>query len=166
MQPPFSPLCTMRVSLKREMKWMQWDADWLKRRGSGLEVINQRCLTDPQPEVVLLHTSASTTVQTGPLHRNYSAAPLVKKHSCPFLVCSFTPRVKNRLINPVVQSPSWEAYSSLARQEFSRVLPNPKVHYRVHKRPEVDRILSQLNNIIIPSMTRSPKRSPTFRFLD
>ena len=35
----------------------------------------------------------------------------------------------------MVQSPSWEANWFAASQEIPRILWNPKVHYRTHKRP-------------------------------
>ena len=71
----------------------------------------------------------------------------------------------------MVQSPSWEANWFAASQEIHRILWNPKVHYRTHKRPPPVSILGQPNpvhiptshllgihpNIIHPSTPRSPQ---------
>ena len=71
------------------------------------------------------------------------------------------------------QGPSWEASYFAAGQEIPRVLWNPKVPHRTHKRPPTVPILSQPNpalipsshllkvhpNIILPSTPGSPQRS-------
>ena len=77
----------------------------------------------------------------------------------------------------MVQSPSWEANWFAASQEIPRILRNPKLHYRTHKRPPPLSILGQPDpvriptshlldihpNIIHPSTPRSPHWSPSLR---
>ena len=78
----------------------------------------------------------------------------------------------------MVQSPSWAADWLAASQEIPRILRNPKIHYRTHKRTPPVPILGQPNqvhmptshlleiypNIIHPSMPRSPQWSLSLRF--
>ena len=78
----------------------------------------------------------------------------------------------------MVQGPSWEANWFAASQETPRISRNPKVHYRIHKRPPPVSILDQPNpvniptshlleihpNIIHPSTLRSPQWSLFLRF--
>jgi hypothetical protein len=44
------------------------------------------------------------------------------------------------------QSPSWEAN----RQEIPQVVWDPKIHYRVHRSPQLVPILSQMNPVTPP----------------
>ena len=55
----------------------------------------------------------------------------------------------------MVQSPSWEANWFAASQEIPRILWNPKVHYRTHKRPPPVPTLCQPNPVHIPTSWRS-----------
>jgi len=75
----------------------------------------------------------------------------------------------------MVYRASWEADWFAASQEIPRISRNPKVHYRIHKRPPLVPILDQPNpihiptshlleihpNIIHPSTPRSPQ-SPEY----
>ena len=78
----------------------------------------------------------------------------------------------------MLQSPFWEANWFAASQEIPRISRNPKVHYRIHKRPPTVPILGQPNpvhiptshlleihpNIIHPSTPGSPQWSLSLRF--
>jgi hypothetical protein len=76
----------------------------------------------------------------------------------------------------IEQSPSWEATLFVVSEEIPRILWNPKVHYRIQKRPLPVHILSELDpilyhhiplpedlRIIVPSTHGSPSWSLSLR---
>jgi hypothetical protein len=82
--------------------------------------------------------------------------------------------------NSLYHSPSWEANSRSATKGILRLLWNPKIYYRIKNGPPLDPALSQVSQvrilppsiftihfkIILPSMSRSPKWSLPFWFLE
>jgi hypothetical protein len=76
-----------------------------------------------------------------------------QKHCNTKWVCVLNYLLTSLLTYSMEQSPSWEAIS--ASREITRILRNPKVHYRIHKCPQPVRILSHID----------PVRAPTSHFL-
>jgi hypothetical protein len=104
----------------------------------------------------------------------------VAYHPAPDSAAACTCDRLSNWINSMEHNPYSETNSCSANQEISHLLLNLKVHYRVHKCPPLDPILSYLNpfhsftfyfskinfNVILPSTTKSRKWSLLFRFSD
>ena len=72
-------------------------------------------------------------------------------HFEPFFVQTLCFTDTQLLTYSMVQSPSWEANWFAASQEIPRILWNPKVHYRIDKRPPPLPVLGQPNSVHIPT---------------
>jgi hypothetical protein len=90
----------------------------------------KRCLSSANDHDSLLALSSSLTRSLRKKH--VSTSRFYRKHNM-------------ILTNYTEQSPSWEANSHSANQEISRLLRNLKLHQRVHKRPALVSVLSQMH---------------------
>ena len=132
-------------------------------RGEGLKTrTNLQCFTAPWQSGYTGCMGSRSPIQTSPS----GLSPVILADAAASRHCQQIPR-------RLEHSPSWETYRFSGSQEIPRILWNPKLHYRIQKRPPPVSILGQINpvhtspphflkihfNIILPSRTRSCKWS-------
>ena len=149
----------------REGKWRgNWRMEWV---ASTLHTTSESGVSSITTADA--HTSAASGRLNWCPRRFKWTRPFRRKTKCGF--CAFAITFQTQSTYSVQKRPL-EANRFSASQDISRILWNPKVHYRIHKCPSPVPIVSQLDpvhtpthllkthlNIILPSTPGSPKWS-------
>ena len=162
-------LCLWKLFLVRRTTYSDKLHDTVNRWRSGF-ILSAKCLIYNSESKAEVNVKIRATTETD------FPVSIVKWI---FIVYRSIRKFPVKLTHSTVQSPSWAANRFAASQEIPPISRNPKVHYRIHKRPQPVSILGQPNpvhiptshlleihpNIIHPSMSRSSQWSPSLQLI-